>query len=732
MKRKNRSVRWLWCWSYIIVMLIPMITVAINYNINVKALRDGIIRTNESVLNHVKENIDDIMIAEKEFYSYAFLDENYQNLRYSIRMDSRFFNVAALFHKNLANYRNGIDDMSCMIYLDKEDYLITDFNTSSTERYYVAQKYSFDNVLDYDTWKERLSDDYKDKYLVVQGLVHCADEKSLVYANTVNSMQNGEHNFFVSVPISIIEKITENLLPGTWLIVEIEEEKAVFYDGRLTDIPEESSKYISRIVPSEISGISYRMLLPEQSLNAGIEDMRRSFWLNLSITLIFGIIGITVLLNLNYKPLRSLLEEIKGEKNDSLGQGNEFQLLEDNYVQLRKEKYDSQILVEKQKQNLRSTWLLMLMKGRTLKYQEKENKEYLGLSLENSIALVGFMIPLEQSNFQYDELRFFIVDNIFSELMEGQTFYHIEDGGFVFYLFDLQPGMEEAWRRETLTKIEFVCKILIEKSGTPVVGVVSDIGESVHVIRQVYQNVVNAFEYGSVIGMGGVIDVREMPGYNEFHIFEDYIDKELREAFAANDINRVNAVCEKLFAGFKGNSVEIVKARMYRAFIIVMDIFKEYVNDVVKQEKAIGYLGLLSREQTIEGIKARFGELLHFSISEISYQELLENRGIIIKIIKYVEANYTDCNLNLSSMAEDLQKNSRYLSRVFKEEKQMSILDYINNFRIMKAKELMQTREYTMEEIAKQVGYGNIRTFRRAFVKVTGELPSEYVETYTR
>ena len=54
------------------------------------------------------------------------------------------------------------------------------------------------------------------------------------------------------------------------------------------------------------------------------------------------------------------------------------------------------------------------------------------------------------------------------------------------------------------------------------------------------------------------------------------------------------------------------------------------------------------------------------------------------------------------------------------------ILDCINNYRISKAKDLILTGTYTLEEIAEQVGYSNVRAFRRAFVKITGDIPSKF------
>ena len=705
-----------------------MITVVVNYNINAKALKDRVIRTNELALQQVKENIDFFITAEKEFYAFAFLDENYQNIRYRNKGETQFYHNVTLLHKNLNNYRNGIENMSCILYLEEEDYVISISGTSDTERFYSSKKRDFQEMLDYEVWRDILSNDYNNEYFVAQGFSHCTVEKCLIYANTVN-YYDGKTNFFVSIPMSSIAELLSYLPLSSWFSIELGSENIFFYNGNIAEEPNGfyTNKYIRRDIKSDVSNTSYHIAVSEESLNKELNEIRKSFWLNLNITLLFGTIGIAVLMRFNYKPLHTLLQEV-GEVDSDLAKGNEFQKLKDNYAHLQKEKKDSHNLIERQKKELRNSWLLMLLKGRSMNCQKEKEQEYLEFSLTDSIALVGFMIPLEKSDYENEELVFFILDNIFSELMEGEKFYHVEDGNFVFYIFNVLPDREKEWRQKVLINAEFVRKVLNEKFETAIVGAVSDFTEDKYLIKSLYHSVISAFEYGNLIGGNGILDVREMPGYNAFHVFEEHMSKEFREAFLLNDVKRALAVSDKLFTSFHGSSKVIVKVRVYETFIIMMDIFKEYVNDVMQQEKAFRYLESISKEETLENIRNSFNELIQFLAEEIAHQKLLENKAIIIKIMKYIENNYADCNLNLNTIAENLQRHTRYLAKVFKDEKQMSILDYINNYRLMKAKELMKSNEYTLEEISKMVGYGNIRTFRRIFVKLTGELPSAFAE----
>ena len=79
----------------------------------------------------------------------------------------------------------------------------------------------------------------------------------------------------------------------------------------------------------------------------------------------------------------------------------------------------------------------------------------------------------------------------------------------------------------------------------------------------------------------------------------------------------------------------------------------------------------------------------------------------------------------------DLQRifpiSRSYLSQLFNRELGQSFSDYVNQFRIEESKRLMDAEpNASIQEIAERSGFHSISTFRRAFQKCTGMIPSEY------
>ncbi|MFI5192416.1 MAG: chromate resistance protein ChrB domain-containing protein [Chitinophagales bacterium] len=89
--------------------------------------------------------------------------------------------------------------------------------------------------------------------------------------------------------------------------------------------------------------------------------------------------------------------------------------------------------------------------------------------------------------------------------------------------------------------------------------------------------------------------------------------------------------------------------------------------------------------------------------------------------------DHIDTGLTLKEISKDLEINASYLSREFsKYFDDLSFGDYIRKLRIEKAKELIETAQYSLTEIAYLTGFSDQSHFTRIFKKYTGKNPSSY------
>ncbi len=94
----------------------------------------------------------------------------------------------------------------------------------------------------------------------------------------------------------------------------------------------------------------------------------------------------------------------------------------------------------------------------------------------------------------------------------------------------------------------------------------------------------------------------------------------------------------------------------------------------------------------------------------------------------YVIEKYYAEDISLQSVASQINVNSSYLSRLFKQKKGENFITYLTRVRIDHAKAYLLSRELRVYEIADKVGYHNYTYFSKIFKKSVGVTPEEYRE----
>lgn len=91
----------------------------------------------------------------------------------------------------------------------------------------------------------------------------------------------------------------------------------------------------------------------------------------------------------------------------------------------------------------------------------------------------------------------------------------------------------------------------------------------------------------------------------------------------------------------------------------------------------------------------------------------------------FIEEHLHD-DLSLVRLADRFHFNPSYLSRMFKQECGVNLSDYLDERRLLKAKELLRDRNLKIAEVGAKVGYHAPHSFTRFFKKMTGLSPQEY------
>lgn len=99
--------------------------------------------------------------------------------------------------------------------------------------------------------------------------------------------------------------------------------------------------------------------------------------------------------------------------------------------------------------------------------------------------------------------------------------------------------------------------------------------------------------------------------------------------------------------------------------------------------------------------------------------------GVISKAIDYIEENYQQ-NITLETLAGICNYSKSYFMKVFKERTGKTSNDYLIEYRLNKALELLEYSTHPIHEIITMVGFFNVSNFNRLFKKRFGISPERY------
>lgn len=100
----------------------------------------------------------------------------------------------------------------------------------------------------------------------------------------------------------------------------------------------------------------------------------------------------------------------------------------------------------------------------------------------------------------------------------------------------------------------------------------------------------------------------------------------------------------------------------------------------------------------------------------------------ISQFISLLETSYAKTDISVEKLSEELNISRVHLYRKIKEISGLTPVDYLRNFRLSKAVELLDKRRFSVSEVAYQTGFSSPAYFSKCFKDVFGMTPSEYME----
>lgn len=199
------------------------------------------------------------------------------------------------------------------------------------------------------------------------------------------------------------------------------------------------------------------------------------------------------------------------------------------------------------------------------------------------------------------------------------------------------------------------------------------------------------------------------------------------EALSTTDQRAAETVLENLLHNFSNNCKFLqnpVKDLYYKLFLCL--------EDARHQQKIPGSGNPETIAETIDRCFT-FGEL-HQTLADKTndffekVSDCSQENPTIFLIKEYISKNYMNETLSVKDISGHVFLSTSYVCTFFKNETGQTLNQYLTEYRMEKAKQLLKDARFKISDISSQVGYSDGNYFGKSFKKYTGLSPSEYRE----
>ena len=502
-------------------------------------------------------------------------------------------------------------------------------------------------------------------------------------------------------------------------------------DYWISKVEDEELLYVE--INSKINGWRYITVTPMSEIMKNVDQIRNTIIWVLITTFIVGMACALIFTYWNQQPFSRMIRVLKESFGDER-ETNTYEFLEGSISNLIKNNREMNTAISRQVEMLRTVFWDKVFKGEFIDIKDLEvMMDHVGLnySMENYIVLVT---KLNQSDVQInasileelDIYRVAVEKGIEKIDKDAYQIYMIDENELAI-LIGLHPMQRE--ERESIL-MQIISKIT--KNVLYYFHIKPDIGVG-SLCRNLQGVSYSLDEAQQALNMGPkVIDKEE----NIF--WYDQLKDRLSVYFYPANIE------EKLINYIKTgskNDVDTILKRIYDENCNKRTLSRRMKSLLIHemQGTAVKLLGQL--DEPID--KDRYSIILadkqginqFFEVVQVLYEDLCDiflntkkKRSDKIKdeILEYINKEYSNNQLCISVVAEVFGFSESYFSQLFKEVVGTNFSTYVEKVRIEEACYLIREQRISIDEISRMTGYNNTHSFRRAFKKVMGVVPSEY------
>ncbi|MCG8500534.1 MAG: response regulator [Firmicutes bacterium] len=324
----------------------------------------------------------------------------------------------------------------------------------------------------------------------------------------------------------------------------------------------------------------------------------------------------------------------------------------------------------------------------------------------------------------------YAVSNILNEIAEVQGNHFVFNGpeGRIVSMIEFKDHRS---RDEFSTEAyEKLCNLIQDHLAFTITVGVGKAHQGFDGIRDSYMESLAALQNKFILGNNKVIEYAKLgKECSNIGFYPNVINEDLLINLRLNDWPKIERTLNEVFGYIRGQRLSIEYT-----YVICMGLISLCLSYVTESGNSIENIFgedflPFSEVRNKESIDAAYDwivQLFRKTVEPSRQKKMTRTRKIAEAVKEYIDTHYHEQVLSIEHIALNIYMNPGYLRTTFKKEMGLTVGKYIASVRMQKARELLNTGNMKLAEIAEKVGFSDAGYFSKCFKKYFGISPSEY------
>ncbi|ETT56955.1 AraC family transcriptional regulator [Paenibacillus sp. FSL H8-237] len=644
------------------------------------------------------------------------------------------------------------------IYLANYNLILTPGSTYRPEHYY--SNFNYKDLSLQDWRKEVLETTHRSEIKPLSDFVSRGMQTSVItYMQSLPLDSFNDSSPAVAVVI-IDEKNISSLLSGLteryggWVHISDAKGNTIVLQGsdeqkmvKMLDDPAFDKNKVSQFYKDDLvvttrsdsNGWVYQTGIPQDILMENANKIKRISIQITGGTLIIGLIAGLVLAYRNSAPINRMLSVMKEQfGKEEASERNEFDFLSGNIADMITKNKLLESELNRQLPLVRDAFLKRLIAG-----EFKTRDEIISAAKQADISMnqdTGYVGIVQINGYAGMDSVEILNELSASRLLLKQTLADLgvdvlmTDMGsdkVVTLFFSREEGADKEQEAANITQtMEELAQNVFNEYRITILAGFGDLFTEVTEVSLSYDQAKQALEYAVYMNKKGIIWSSEAQIENTTYYYPLDSEQRLISTIRAGELEEAERIVRAIIAQNMEQrelSIEMkhqLVGEMKGTFLKLLDqkAFTEY-SEIESVKRRVIDIG---SSESLETIQNEFFDIMEELCGLIANKKKDIHIQIIKQIKDYTAKNYSDTELTLYRVAEQVERPEKYISQLFKEVTGVNFSDHLIKVRMDQAIILLKENGLTVDEIAVRVGYNSSHSFRRAFKRLMGVSPSTY------